>query len=364
MGIGIYESRYVINSANYEFISFLIKILCLICTVMSFIGCLFVKCDITHILCCLCFILPLSFGVPAACFYGMTAMKEFSVPTPDQTKDIIKIHMKNNSGKPPSWLRKTEEDYHCCGIRGYKDYDDFQYPKTAGLDLPKSCCANKDVDCTEYKTRVRALLAKIDKIESRKIRKTPKPRMLLNTFNQPDETENSSVSYINSRKLGNPNHKANLSDLISVQGCYEYLRDNTTATHESQSTILIVILVCSLLMSLIYMQNFCTYGPCRDEAYLHSLDVEELPFMEVKVPAVPDNISDANSLIQTPMPPSTPHQEENFMPETSKINYLKMAHPQNPSSANPAQQKKKTRPADLPASVAVSLTHKRLRKYM
>lgn len=54
LGVKIFEQKYVVPTIELDRVSAIMKFICSLNLLLAFVGCVFVKCDISHILCLSC----------------------------------------------------------------------------------------------------------------------------------------------------------------------------------------------------------------------------------------------------------------------------------------------------------------------
>jgi len=242
---------------------------------MAFVGCVFVKCSITHILCASLYILPM-LGVNAAfCIIGIVELRNLS-PMPIQDLIISVNNSFRKTGRYPEWLTNIEFQLPCCGIHSFLDYPlvfrrNGTIPNFSGI-IPKSCCISQ---------RAKMCNLMLDSGDNRT--GTEVWNLIVNKKNCTDHSMSSlTVAYKYSEadmKYNMFSPAENITERIYPCGCYTEIHSMTGGLYQSHLIYFVSVIIMSLIMALVYVKLWCRHrGSNTDSGSDHSLDVE----LEVK----------------------------------------------------------------------------------
>ncbi|CAL8118993.1 unnamed protein product [Orchesella dallaii] len=293
--LNFYES-HIVPDADMELNMFLMRVACIVNICYSFFGCIFMKCDISHIVCAFLYILPLGIFIPGLAIYGLLRTigdDKIAVPTPEQMINMYREHYLEHN-MPPQWLTSGEDEMRCCGITGPENYREFFRSESFPLedcltiphDIPCSCCFlnnRKEIDsfwltsATQYSCMSNA--------DSKRCK---------DTNGSKEWTKNIFKTNLTDRNSFTIEQKCNKSDTedfildamlfnntMSVEGCYEKLG---TLYMEMRAWLLkffSLLTICPLMMLIAYVRSFCKSKQLTGQRSDHSLDIERISLLDI-----------------------------------------------------------------------------------
>ncbi|ODN04590.1 Tetraspanin-15 [Orchesella cincta] len=295
--LNFYESHIVQDSAM-ELNMLLMRIACFVNIFYSFFGCIFMKCDITHITCAVLYILPLGILLPGLSLYGVIQTlgdhKSF-IPSTEEMVRLFREHYMAHK-QFPNWLRLAEDEAECCGITGPQNYREFFRNETFPMkeclelvhDIPCSCCkiqttGNKRAYLeASFRSSYGCMTNPNSKRCNDATGSKEWTKSIVTTLMHPDRDNFSIQQKCDKRETEEFKlDMAQFNNTVFITGCYDVLGNMYVEMRTWLLMFFSTLTGCPLAMLIAYLRNFCRSKQLSGQRSDHSLDIETISVLDI-----------------------------------------------------------------------------------
>ncbi|CAG7716961.1 unnamed protein product [Allacma fusca] len=252
-GVVKYQNKYSYMEQQDPVVNY-ITIACVYTIALSFLGCCCVKCDISHIVCSILYVVLTGIVLTSICGYVLLKIEDSQAFNLSDHEVLTKIVRNFQARKQlPSYLEKIERQFSCCGVYGFKDYRAFIFPPEIDQDVPLSCCKN----LTGHKKKICP-----DNTDPHIDPSLTLFKVYTNYTAVPGNATPLFEIWLPARTTKTRN--------IVTKGCYEYLKENASNIRDWYVACCIVIILSGFLMTIIYIQN------CFKSRHTHFKNIQDV----------------------------------------------------------------------------------------